>query len=397
MSAKKLVEHFAGLDDPRCNGKIEHLLIDILVIAVCAVIAGAESWVDMELYGEDKAEWLATFLALPNGIPAHDTFRRVFMLIDPSDFESRFTAWTQGFAKSTSREVIAIDGKTVRGSFDRGRDQGPLHIVSAWASERGLVLGQRQADAKSNEITAIPELLDTLELKKTIVTLDAMGCQRAIARKILERGADYLVTLKANHGKIFAAVQQHCAEACFTVSAANRPACDSFDDTHGRVVRRRVFVCPEATLLEPLRDWPGLKTVVAVESIRSINGAQKTDTEIRYFLSSCSDSPVVLARAIRQHWAIENSLHWVLDVTFREDDCRVRDRTAVRNLALLRKIAINLVRRHHNSKSSLRGRRKSAGWNNDYMRSRRRVDGRAKKTWYNELEGTSYKLGNHLS
>ncbi|MGI4826882.1 MAG: ISAs1 family transposase [Janthinobacterium lividum] len=161
MSAKKLVEHFAGLEDPRCIGKIEHLLIDILVIAVCAVIAGAESWVDMEIYGEDKAEWLATFLALPNGIPAHDTFRRVFMLIDPKDFESRFTAWTQAFAKGNAREVIAIDGKTVRGSFDRSRDQGPLHIVSAWASERGLVLGQRQVNDKSNEITAIPELLDT--------------------------------------------------------------------------------------------------------------------------------------------------------------------------------------------------------------------------------------------
>ncbi len=368
MSAKKLVEHCAGLDDPRCNGKIEYLLIDILVIAACAVIADAESWVDMELYGEQKAEWLATFLALPNGIPAHDTFRRVFMLIDPKDFESRFTAWTQAFAQSTSREVIAIGGKTVRSSFDRSRDQGLLHIVSAWASERGWVLGQRQVDAKSKEIRAIPELLDTLDLKKTIVTLDAMGCQRAIANKIPERGADYLVTLKANQGKIFAAVRQHCAESCFTVGARHRPVCDSFDETHGRVVRRRVFACPEAALLEPLRKWPGLKTVVAVESIRSINGSQKTDPDIRYFLSSCSDSPEVLSKAIRRHWAIENSLHWVLDVTFREDDCRVRDRTAVRNLALLRKIAINLVRRHHNSKTSLGGRRKRAGWNNEYMR-----------------------------
>lgn len=368
MSAKKLVEHFAGLQDPRCVGKIEHLLIDILVIAVCAVIAGAESWVDMAIYGEDKAEWLATFLALPNGIPAHDTFRRVFMLIDPKDFESRFTAWTQAFAKSNGREVIAIDGKTVRGSFDRSRDQGPLHIVSAWASERGLVLGQRQVDDKSNEITAIPELLDTLDLKRTIVTLDAMGCQRAIVSKILQRGADYLVTLKANQGKIFRAVEQYCVDACFARGASNRPACDSFDDKHGRLVRRRVFACSQATVLEPLRDWPGLKTVLAVESIRSINGSRKVETEVRYFLSSASDSPEVLARAIRQHWTIENSLHWVLDVTFREDDCRVRDRTAVRNFALLRKIAINLVRRHHSSKSSLRARRKSAGWNNDYMR-----------------------------
>src|SRR5258707_988461 len=181
MSAKKLAEHFSELEDPRCSGKVEHLLIDILVIAVCAVIAGAESWVDMALYGQNKADWLSTFLRLPNGIPAHDTFRRVFMLIDPEDFESRFTAWTQAFAVSVDREVVAIDGKTVRGSFDRSRDQGPLHIVSAWASERGLVLGQRQVGDKSNEITAVPELLDTLDLNGNIVTLDAMGCQKAFA------------------------------------------------------------------------------------------------------------------------------------------------------------------------------------------------------------------------
>ncbi len=327
MSAKKLAEHFSKLEDPRCSGKVEHLVIDILVIAVCAVIAGAESWVDMALYGQNKADWLSTFLRLPNGIPAHDTFRRVFMLIDPEDFESRFTAWTQAFAVSVDREVVAIDGKTVRGSFDRSRDQGPLHIVSAWASERGLVLGQRQVADKSNEITAVPELLDTLDLKGSIVTLDAMGCQKAIVSKILERGADYLVTLKANQGK----------------------------------------TCPQAVLLEPLRDWPGLRTVVAVESIRSINGSGKVEAEIRYFLSSCTDAPEMLAKAIRQHWSIENSLHWVLDVTFREDDCRVRDRTAVRNFSLLRKIAINLVRRHNSSRNSLRGRRKIAAWNNQYM------------------------------
>ena len=195
MSARKLAEHFSELEDPRCSGKVEHLLIDILVIA------GAESWVDMALYGQNKADWLSTFLRLPNGIPAHDTFRRVFMLIDPEDFESRFTAWSQAFAVSVDREVVAIDGKTVRGSFDRSRDQGPLHIVSAWASERGLVLGQRQVGDKSNEITAVPELLDTLDLKGSIVTLDAMGCQKAIVSKILERGADYLVTLKAQSGQ----------------------------------------------------------------------------------------------------------------------------------------------------------------------------------------------------
>ena len=194
MSVRTLVEEFSALEDPRCGGKIEHRLIDILVIAVCAVIAGAESWEDIALYGRSKIGWLGTFLALPNGIPAHDTFRRVFMLIDTGRFERCFEAWVRSFGAPLDREVVAIDGKTIRGSFDRGREQGPLHVVSAWACDRRLVLGQRQVGDKSNAITAIPELLDVLDLKGTIVTLDAMGCQRAIATRILERGADRQVS-----------------------------------------------------------------------------------------------------------------------------------------------------------------------------------------------------------
>jgi predicted transposase YbfD/YdcC len=360
MSAEKLVGHFSELEDVRCTGKVVHQLIDVLVIAVCAVIAGAESWVDMALYGRSKLSFLQGFLSLPHGIPSHDTFRRVFMLIDPKAFEAAFTAWAQSLGSGFDREVIAIDGKTVRRSFDHGREQGALHIVSAWACDQGLSLGQVQVDAKSNEITAIPELLDSLVLDNTIVTLDAMGCQRAIASKILERGADYLVTLKANQGKMFTAVREHCAATCIGKEATVKPVCDAFDDSHGRVVRRRVFVCTDAAALTPVANWPGLKTVLAVESIRSVNNTHKVETDIRYFLSSCEDAPQVLAKAIRQHWRIENSLHWVLDVTFREDDCRVRERTAVRNFALLRKIAINLIGRHRASPNSLRGRRKIA-------------------------------------
>ena len=367
MSVRRLVEEFSALEDPRCGGKVEHRLIDILVIAVCAVIAGAESWEDMALYGRSKQEWLGTFLALPNGIPSHDTFRRVFMLIDTGRFEACFEAWARSFGTTLDREVVAIDGKTIRGSFDRSRDQAALHVVSAWASDRGLVLGQRQVGDKSNEITAIPELLDVLDIKGAIVTLDAMGCQRAIASKILERGADYLVTLKANQGKKHSAVQEYCATTCFSRSPVDRPVHDEFDDGHGRLVRRRVFVCPDAVALEPLRDWPGLKSVLAVETIRGVNGSGKIEAEIRYFLSSSDDQPEILAKAIRQHWQIENSLHWVLDVTFNEDHCRIRDRNAVQNFSLLRKIAINLVRRHQASKVSLKGRRKMAAWDNRYM------------------------------
>jgi predicted transposase YbfD/YdcC len=369
MSVEKLVEHFAQIEDPRCAGKVEHRLIDILVIAVCAVIACAESWDDIALYGRNKLSWLQTFLSLANGIPSHDTFRRVVMLIDPDAFEVCFSQWARSFAEAFDREVVAIDGKTLRRSFDRGRSQGPLHLVSAWASEQGLVLGQRAVDGKSNEITAIPELLETLALKNSIVTLDAMGCQKSIADQILERGADYLLVLKANHGNAFTAVQASCEQHCFALGAAGKPVFDAFDDSHGRLVRRRVFVCPEAAGLKAVSAWSGLRTVLAVESIRSVNGSGKTEAEIRYFLSSCRDDPKVLVQAIRRHWTIENGLHWVLDVTFREDDSRVRDRIAARNLAILRKIAINLMSRDRSARVSMRARRKQAAWNDDYMLS----------------------------
>jgi len=368
MSIENLVQHFGAIEDPRCSGKVGHRLLDILVIAVCAVIACAESWEDIALYGRSKLAWLSTFLELPNGIPSHDTFRRVFMLIDPDAFEAGFTAWVGSLAAGFAREVVAIDGKTIRRSFDHGREQSPLHVVSAWACERGLVLGQRCVDGKSNEITAVPELLERLTLQNSIVTLDAMGCQSAIAEKILARGGDYLLALKANHPLAHAAVVEHFDQHCFRRGAPGRADCDAFDDSHGRLVRRRVFASTEAAALEVLSGWPGLRTVLAVESIRSLNSAPtKVESEIRYFLSSCPDAPAVLGQAVRTHWAVENALHWVLDVTFREDDSRVRDRTAARNLALLRKIALNIVSRDKASKASVRARRKKAAWNDSYM------------------------------
>jgi predicted transposase YbfD/YdcC len=367
MAVERLVGHFEAVVDPRCRGKIEHRLTDILVIAVCAVIACAESWNDIALYGRSKLAWLRTFLELPNGIPSHDTFRRVFMLIDPEAFEAGFSAWAGSLVAGFEREVVAIDGKTLRRSFDRKHEHAPLHLVSAWASEQDLVLGQRCVDDKSNEITAIPELLDRLALQNSIVTVDAMGCQTAIAERILARGADYLLTLKANHPLAHAAVAEHFEQHCFRRGAPARADCDAFDDTHGRLVRRRVFASTEAAALEALSAWPRLHTVLAVETIRSVNGRPKVEAEIRYFLSSCRDDPATLGRAIRTHWGIENALHWVLDVTFREDDSRVRDRRAARNLALLRRIAVNLVGRDRSAKASVRARRKKAAWNDDYM------------------------------
>jgi predicted transposase YbfD/YdcC len=358
---------FAGLADPRETRRCDHQLIDILAIAVCAVIACAESWEDIELYGRSKQAWLKTFLALPNGIPSHDTFRRVFMLLDPDAFEACFARWAQSLMGKVEREVVAIDGKTVRRSGSRRHDHGPLHLVSAWASDQGLVLGQREVDGKSNEITAIPERLDTLHLDGCIVTLDAMGCQKDIATQIRAKGADYLLGLKANHGRAFEAVREHFERTCFDRGSGGRPVFDAFDESHGRLVRRRVFVSSAARELEPLNGWPELTTVLAVETIRGVTGTGRIEAEIRYFLTSCGDDPAVLVPAIRRHWSIENALHWVLDVTFREDDSRVRDRTAARNLALLRKIALNLVTRDRRGRASRRGRRKMAAWNDDYM------------------------------
>jgi predicted transposase YbfD/YdcC len=255
----------------------------------------------------------------------------------------------------------------VRRSGSRRHEHGPLHLVSAWASGRGLALGQREVEGKSNEIAAIPELLDGLRLDGCIVTLDAMGCQKGIAERIRAKGADYLLVLKANHGRAFEAVREHFERTCFGRGSGGRPVFDAFDEGHGRLVRRRVFASPAAGELEPLSGWPELGTVLAAETIRGVTGTGKVEAEVRYFLTSCDDDPAILVQAIRRHWSVENALHWVLDVTFREDDSRVRDRTAARNLALLRKIALNLIARDRRGRASLRGRRKMAAWNDDYM------------------------------
>src|SRR5919206_3444708 len=253
---KDLTACFDGLADPRVTRQCDHRLIDILVIAVSAVIACAESWEDIELYGRSNQAWLKTFLDLPNGIPSHDTFRRVFMLIDPDAFEGCFARWAQSLTRKVEREVVAIDGKTVRRSGSRSHNHGPLHLVSAWASDQGLVLGQREVDGKSNEITAIPELLDTLHLDGCSVTLDTMGCQKDIAARIRAKAADYLLVLKANHGRAFGAVRDHFERTCFGRGSGGRPVFDAFDESHGRLVRRRVFVSSAVSELEPLRDWP---------------------------------------------------------------------------------------------------------------------------------------------
>src|SRR3954469_3033827 len=299
-----LITELASIEDPRCGWKVEHRLIDILVIAVCAVLGEAETFEYIALYGRCKEAWLRGFLALPNGIPSHDTFRRVFTLIDPDAFERSFLAWVRAVFRPEegAPRQVAIDGKTVRGSFDRKKGRSPLHLVSAYATERGLVLAQRAAETKGGELAVIPELLDGLDLRGRLGSLDPPPCQPAIAERIVGRGGDYLLALKGNRKKAHAEVKAWFAANAFALGAPLRPCCDAFDDGHGRLVRRRVFACADLAPFAALADWPGLATVVAVETIRGIPGRGKVKAEIRHYLSSAKLPPEALAAAIRSHW-----------------------------------------------------------------------------------------------
>ena len=364
-----LIKELVAIEDPRCEWKVEHRLLDILVLAVCAVLGEAETFEDIALYGRCKRRWLEGFLELPNGIPSHDTFRRIFTLIDPEAFERSFLAWVRAVFRPEEGVLrqVAIDGKTVRRSFDRQKGRSPLHLVSAYATKHGLVLAQRAAEGKGGELAAIPELLDGLDLRGCVVSLDALACQPKIAERIVGRGGDYLLALKGNRRKAHAEVKAWFAANAFAPGALLRPFFDAFDDGHGRLVRRRVFACSDVGAFATLEDWPKLAAVLAVETIRSIPGRGKVTAEIRHYLSSAKVLPEELAIAIRNHWRVENALHWVLDVTFREDASRVRERNAARNLALLRKVALNLARADGSLKASLRGKRKYAGWDNAFM------------------------------
>jgi predicted transposase YbfD/YdcC len=364
-----LIAELASIEDPRCGWKVEHRLLDILVIAVCAVLGEAETFEDIALYGRCKEAWLRGFLALPNGIPPHDTFRRVFTLLDPDAFERCFLGWVRAVFRPEEGALrqVAIDGKTVRRSFDRNKGRSPLHLVSAYATEGGLVLAQRAAESKGGELAAIPDLLDGLDLRGCLVGLDALACQPAIAERITDRGGDYLLALKGNRKKAHAEVKAWFAANAFALGAPLRPVLDAFDESHGRLVRRRVFACPDVGVVATLKDWPGLKAVLAVETIRGIPGRGKVTAEIRHYLSSAALPPEALAVAVRNHWRVENGLHWVLDVVFREAASRVRERNAARNLALLRKVALNLARADGSLKASLRGKRKYAGWDDAFM------------------------------
>ena len=364
-SSVALLEHFATLPDPRIARHRWHKLSDILVIAVCAVLCGAESFPAIEDFGHEREEWLRRFLELPEGIPSHDTFNRVFRLLDPLKFQACFSSWMQAVAEETEGEVVAIDGKTLRRSFDKGRAKRAIHMVSAWATENGVVLGQRKVEAKSNEITAIPELLDLLALKGCIVTIDAMGCQRAIARNIVEQGADYVLALKGNQPTLEQAVARFFVRG--PKAAAHRTRSDYHDQTeqgHGRVETRCYWITEELDTELTAAAWPGLRSIGMVEATRTLAG--ETTVEQRFYLSSLKPDAPQFARAVRNHWGIENRLHWTLDVTFREDQSRLRTGHGAENFAVLRHIALNLLRQEP-SKKSMPRRRLACALNPDYL------------------------------
>ena len=361
-----ILEHFATLPEPRVERTRRHLLLDIVVIALCAVISGAESWDDVADYGRKKYDWLKTFLRLPTGIPSHDTFNRLFQRLNPLAFQECFRNWMGALGESLGLKTIAIDGKTLRHSFDTANAKSALHLVSAWATANGVTLGQMAVDQKSNEITAIPKLLEILDVAGAIVTIDAAGCQKNIAEQIREGDGDYLLAVKDNQPHLHEDVIRRfltCLDDDF--AGVEHSVFTEIATGHGRQERRTTYVIPSAEGIRNAEEWRDLGAICLVVSERTVGEA--TSIEARHYIGSATESAEVYARAIRGHWGIENGLHWTLDVTFREDANRTRLGHATENLAWLRRIAVSLLKNEPSCKRSVHGKRLIAGWDNDYL------------------------------
>lgn len=352
-----LSHHLSIIPDPRMDRRKEHSLHDVLMISILGMLCGAESFVDFEDFGKAKQDWLRGFLSLPNGIPSHDTFGRVFAAMDNRVFAESFRNWTEGLRQKISGEIVAIDGKTLRRSHKRNCAKSAIHMVSAWGRENGLVLGQIKVDEKSNEITAIPQLLRALELSECIVTIDAMGTQKEIAREIIEADAHYVLALKGNHERV------HEEVSTFLLDAKKRGFADvphefleTVEKDHGRIETRRYWITEKIDWFQDRNLWEGLRSFGMIESLREIDGV--TTSEIRFFLASIPAEAKNFARASRGHWSVENCLHWSLDVCFAEDDCRIRSGHAAENMAILRHIALNVLKRDATKKRGIKGKQK---------------------------------------
>ena len=366
-----IVSHLSELKDPRAHQNQEHQFIDILVITICAAICGADDWVSVEQFGLAKQSWFEGFLELPNGIPSHDTFWRVFRRLDPEQFQNCFVKWMASIQALTKGEVIAVDGKQLRRSHDAQAGKAAIHMVSAWATNNRLVLGQRKVDDKSNEITAIPELLEALDIRGCIVTIDAMGCQTKIASTILNEGADYLLALKENHGQLYEDVEllfDDLEESEFT--AYPHDSAKTVDSGHGRIEVRQAWTITDSDVIAALRTsekWPQLDALVKIQAERRLKDEHSIKS--RYFIASFQDTAAELLGDARIHWTIENSLHWVLDISFREDDCRLRKEHGAHNFAIIRHIALNLLKQDKQLKVGIKNKRLRAGWDQDYLLS----------------------------
>jgi predicted transposase YbfD/YdcC len=375
LARTSLVAHFARVPDPRINRRREHDLIDILVIAVCTLLCAGETFNDMEDFGKAKRDWFSTFLKLRKGIPSHDTFNRVFAALDPKQFLDCFLRWTQSLREAVPQEIVALDGKALRRALNRG--QSIKYVVSAWAESNGLVLGQLKVADKSNEITAVPELLRVLELSGCIVTLDAMGCQKKIAKEIIEADADYVLALKGNQETVHEEVKSfldatlleqqspRLQGAKLSQAAATLASLETVEKDHGRLEIRRYYQSDQLDWFADRLKWEGLKSVGMVESVREVDG--KTTVERRYYLASLPLGIETLARAVRGHWGVENKVHWIMDVCFREDQSRARTGYAAENLATLRRLALNLLKQEKTKKRGIRGKQLNASWDHAYL------------------------------
>lgn len=352
------------IKDPRIDRTKRHPLVSVLFIGICSVLCGAESWEQMEDFGYSRKEWLGQYVELPHGIPSHDTFGRVFAQIDSKAFQESFLSWVKLVTLKMPGQIISIDGKTLRRSHDRVKGKKALHLVSAWVSANHLVLGQIKTEDKSNEITAIPELLNLLDLCGSIVTVDAMGTQKEIAKHIQDKKADYVMALKGNQGLLHEEVKTFWEDP--KLSESEYQSHETVDKGHGRFEIRRYKISDQIGWLEPKQEWKGLRTIGVVESERTI-GEQKT-VERRYYISTLKPDAREFARAVREHWGIENQLHWSLDVSFREDQCRVRIQRAAENFALLRRMALHMLKQDKTTNKSLNRKRWLAAMDTDYLR-----------------------------
>jgi predicted transposase YbfD/YdcC len=362
--------HFAEIEDPRVERTRRHKLLDIIVVAMCAVICGADDWVDVEAWGNAKLDWLRQQgRPLPNGIPSHDTFGDVFGRLKPEQFETSFLGWVQAVMGASGEPVVAIDGKTLRGSHDRGRGKSAIHLVSAWASANQLLLGQVKVNEQSNEITAIPVLLETLALGGAIVTIDAIGTQKPIARTIIDQGADYVLAVKENQGHLHDDVVATFEEAeARQFEHVPHTYAKTTNKGHGRIETRECWVIERLDYLEALRtaeDWSALRSLIMVRAERRLG--EQVSVERRYFISSRADPAERQLAVIRSHWGIENELHWCLDVAFGEDGSRIRKGDGAQNFSFLRRLALTLLKREKTAKGGLKVKRHKAGWDTGYL------------------------------